>query len=143
MTVLTPAYHAETYSPDDNRFDHRPFLYNAMWDWQFRSIDQQLKTLQTTNIQTNKTKVKTFRDLNWKEQNNTKTSEDRATLDKRGSKSQHGGGVVVSLDNCKPNNVCDLSSPARKKYFTHQLHVQNNLKQPNVEVVWFDEPQLV
>src|SRR5438034_6407754 len=27
MTGLTPAYHAESYSPDDNRFDLRPFLY--------------------------------------------------------------------------------------------------------------------
>ena len=39
MTVITPAVHAETYSPDDNRFDHRPFLYNAKWGWQFRAID--------------------------------------------------------------------------------------------------------
>jgi NAD+ synthase (glutamine-hydrolysing) len=23
---MTPAYHAEQYSPDDNRFDHQPFL---------------------------------------------------------------------------------------------------------------------
>ena len=29
MTTLTPSYHAESYSPDDNRFDHRPFLYNG------------------------------------------------------------------------------------------------------------------
>ncbi len=28
-TVLTPSYHAENYSPDDNRFDHRQFLYNV------------------------------------------------------------------------------------------------------------------
>lgn len=27
MTTLTPSYHAEQYSPDDNRFDLRPFLY--------------------------------------------------------------------------------------------------------------------
>ncbi|CAF4958218.1 unnamed protein product [Pieris macdunnoughi] len=27
MTVLTLSYRAESYSPDDNRFDHRPFLY--------------------------------------------------------------------------------------------------------------------
>ncbi|KAF2144066.1 uncharacterized protein K452DRAFT_316825 [Aplosporella prunicola CBS 121167] len=27
MTTITPAYHAEAYSPDDNRFDLRPFLY--------------------------------------------------------------------------------------------------------------------
>ncbi|KAJ1956208.1 Glutamine-dependent NAD(+) synthetase, partial [Linderina pennispora] len=40
MTTITPAYHAETYSPDDNRFDMRQFLYNARWDWQFRCIDQ-------------------------------------------------------------------------------------------------------
>uniref|UniRef100_M3Y9R3 Glutamine-dependent NAD(+) synthetase n=1 Tax=Mustela putorius furo TaxID=9669 RepID=M3Y9R3_MUSPF len=30
-TTLTPAYHAESYSPDDNRFDLRPFLYCASW----------------------------------------------------------------------------------------------------------------
>lgn len=45
MTVLTPAYHAETYSPDDNRYDHRQFLYNALWPWQFRYIDQQVKAI--------------------------------------------------------------------------------------------------
>ena len=45
MTVLTPAYHAETYSPDDNRFDHRPFLYNAAWGWQFRAIDDLVEKL--------------------------------------------------------------------------------------------------
>ena len=39
MTVLTPAYHAESYSPDDNRFDLRQFLYNVRWSWQFRKID--------------------------------------------------------------------------------------------------------
>jgi NAD+ synthase (glutamine-hydrolysing) len=45
MTVITPAYHAESYSPDDNRFDHRPFLYNANWHWQFRAIDNRLEWL--------------------------------------------------------------------------------------------------
>ena len=45
MTVLTPSYHAETYSPDDNRFDHRPFLYNPRWSWQFRSIDEELERI--------------------------------------------------------------------------------------------------
>ncbi|XP_004927820.1 glutamine-dependent NAD(+) synthetase [Bombyx mori] len=39
MTVLTPSYHAETYSPDDNRFDLRPFLYRVHWNWQFKTID--------------------------------------------------------------------------------------------------------
>lgn len=40
LTVVTPSYHAENYSPDDNRFDLRPFLYNTQWEWQFREIDE-------------------------------------------------------------------------------------------------------
>jgi NAD+ synthase (glutamine-hydrolysing) len=39
-TTLTPAYHAEAYSPDDNRFDQRPFLYSREWSAQFRAIDE-------------------------------------------------------------------------------------------------------
>jgi len=46
MTILTPACHAETYSPDDNRFDHRPFLYNHSWKWQFAAIDEQVRIMQ-------------------------------------------------------------------------------------------------
>jgi NAD+ synthase (glutamine-hydrolysing) len=38
-TILPPSYHMSPYSPDDNRFDLRPFLYNASWSWQFRKID--------------------------------------------------------------------------------------------------------
>jgi len=40
MTTLTPAYHAEGYSPEDNRFDLRPFLYNVRWPWQFARMDE-------------------------------------------------------------------------------------------------------
>ncbi|KAG1816244.1 hypothetical protein EV424DRAFT_1473040 [Suillus variegatus] len=40
MTTLTPAYHAESYSPDDNRFDLRPFLYPSRFPWQFKKIDE-------------------------------------------------------------------------------------------------------
>ena len=39
MTTITPAYHAEAYSPDDNRFDLRQFLYNTRWTRQFAVID--------------------------------------------------------------------------------------------------------
>lgn len=46
MTTLTPSYHAENYSPDDNRFDLRPFLYNTSWSWQFRCIDKQVSELE-------------------------------------------------------------------------------------------------
>ncbi|KAG8954811.1 glutamine-dependent NAD(+) synthetase [Tulasnella sp. 419] len=39
MTTLTPSYHAESYSPDDNRFDLRPFLYPSRFPFQFKKID--------------------------------------------------------------------------------------------------------
>uniref|UniRef100_A0A8C5F3B0 Glutamine-dependent NAD(+) synthetase n=1 Tax=Gadus morhua TaxID=8049 RepID=A0A8C5F3B0_GADMO len=42
MTTITPSYHAESYSPDDNRFDLRPFLYNTRWSLQFRCIDDEV-----------------------------------------------------------------------------------------------------
>ncbi|QQP51706.1 Glutamine-dependent NAD(+) synthetase [Caligus rogercresseyi] len=45
MTILTPACHVEPYDPDDNRFDHRPFLYNSGWRWQFRTIDNALRKI--------------------------------------------------------------------------------------------------
>jgi NAD+ synthase (glutamine-hydrolysing) len=45
MTTLTPSYHAENYSPEDNRFDLRQFLYNVRWPWQFRAIDNEAHTL--------------------------------------------------------------------------------------------------
>jgi NAD+ synthase (glutamine-hydrolysing) len=46
MTVMTPAYHAESYSPDDNRFDLRPFLYPAFWNsWSFVKIDEAVKRM--------------------------------------------------------------------------------------------------
>ena len=49
MTTLTPSYHAESYSPDDNRFDLRQFLYNTRWTWQFRHIDALVKKLEAAN----------------------------------------------------------------------------------------------
>lgn len=52
MTTLTPSYHAESYSPDDNRFDHRPFLYNIKWSWQFSTINEHLQRLKHISIAT-------------------------------------------------------------------------------------------
>jgi len=46
MTVLTPAYHAEIYSPEDNRYDLRQFLYNSKWTTQFKVIDQMVGELE-------------------------------------------------------------------------------------------------
>ncbi|XP_053109765.1 glutamine-dependent NAD(+) synthetase [Hemicordylus capensis] len=50
MTTLTPSYHAADYSPDDNRFDLRPFLYNAAWSWQFKCIDEQVSKLESKKV---------------------------------------------------------------------------------------------
>jgi NAD+ synthase (glutamine-hydrolysing) len=43
MCTLTPSYHAEGYSPDDNRFDLRQFLYNTKWPRQFRIMNQMVE----------------------------------------------------------------------------------------------------
>eukprot|EP00755_Sulcionema_specki_P006435 Sspe_Gene.35476::Locus_17178_Transcript_1_1_Confidence_1.000_Length_2364::g.35476::m.35476/K01950/E6.3.5.1, NADSYN1, QNS1, nadE; NAD+ synthase (glutamine-hydrolysing) len=49
MTTLTPSYHAENYSPDDNRFDLRPFLYRVSWPFQFARIDEIVDRLDAHN----------------------------------------------------------------------------------------------
>lgn len=41
-TVLTPAYHAEQYSPDDNRYDLRPFLIRP-FTYAFKKIDEMVE----------------------------------------------------------------------------------------------------
>jgi NAD+ synthase (glutamine-hydrolysing) len=40
QTIITPSYHAEQYSPDDNRFDLRPFLINPRFTWASKKIDE-------------------------------------------------------------------------------------------------------
>lgn len=50
MTTLTPSYHAENYSPEDNRFDLRPFLYNTKWSWQFARIDELVRELEPEKV---------------------------------------------------------------------------------------------
>ncbi|RWS25756.1 putative glutamine-dependent NAD(+) synthetase-like protein [Leptotrombidium deliense] len=50
QTILTPALHAETYSPDDNRFDHRQFLFNTNWTWQFKSIDEEVQRIKSKQL---------------------------------------------------------------------------------------------
>ncbi|KAL0640035.1 glutamine-dependent NAD(+) synthetase [Maublancomyces gigas] len=44
QTILTPSYHAEQYSPDDNRFDLRPFLYPA-FSWPYKKIEETVVAL--------------------------------------------------------------------------------------------------
>ncbi|KAJ5928972.1 hypothetical protein N7466_007928 [Penicillium verhagenii] len=47
QTVATPSYHAENYSPDDHRFDLRPFVYPPGFEsWSFRKIDERVEALE-------------------------------------------------------------------------------------------------
>ncbi|KAL9081674.1 MAG: hypothetical protein Q9159_007135 [Coniocarpon cinnabarinum] len=45
MTTLTPSYHAESYSCEDNRFDMRPFLYPS-FDWVWEKIERTVGILE-------------------------------------------------------------------------------------------------
>ena len=45
LTTLTPSVHAEGYSPDDNRFDLRPFLYRVDWYFQFKKIENMVRKM--------------------------------------------------------------------------------------------------
>jgi NAD+ synthase (glutamine-hydrolysing) len=45
MTTITPAYYAEQYAPDDNRYDLRPFLY-PRFTFAHRKIENELKMME-------------------------------------------------------------------------------------------------
>lgn len=45
QNILTPALHSESYSPDDNRFDHRQILFDTNWTWQFKKIDEKVQQI--------------------------------------------------------------------------------------------------
>ncbi|KAJ3136153.1 glutamine-dependent NAD(+) synthetase [Physocladia obscura] len=55
-TILPPSYHMSPYSPDDNRFDLRPILYNASWSWQFEHMDIAVKKMEEVVNQSQRTK---------------------------------------------------------------------------------------
>lgn len=40
----------QSYSPEDNRFDLRQFLYNSRWPYQFRKIDKLVEELNGDSI---------------------------------------------------------------------------------------------
>jgi NAD+ synthase (glutamine-hydrolysing) len=51
VTTLTPSYHAENYSPEDNRYDHRQFLYHTKWPRQFATIDRLVPLMEAQDKQ--------------------------------------------------------------------------------------------
>lgn len=46
QTVSTPSYHAEQYSPDDNRFDLRPLCIDPSFSWGRHKIQSVLKKME-------------------------------------------------------------------------------------------------
>ena len=46
MTTLTPAIHFETYSPDDNRHDLRPFVYPP-FTWPWKKIEDAVEKIES------------------------------------------------------------------------------------------------
>lgn len=58
MTTLTPSVHMESYSPDDNRFDLRPFLYPTDFTHQFRQIDSLCAKVKARRSEVKKEKSK-------------------------------------------------------------------------------------
>jgi predicted amidohydrolase/NH3-dependent NAD+ synthetase len=48
MTILTPSIHATNYSPDDNRFDHRPYLVPIFFDRQMEEIQKLADAIQAS-----------------------------------------------------------------------------------------------
>lgn len=45
IPILPLCVRVQSYSPEDNRFDLRQFLYNSRWPYQFRKIDELVKEL--------------------------------------------------------------------------------------------------
>ncbi|OAX81982.1 hypothetical protein ACJ72_03673 [Emergomyces africanus] len=46
QVILTPSYHAENYSCDDNRHDQRPILYPALFPFQNKKIEEHVQALE-------------------------------------------------------------------------------------------------
>lgn len=57
MTTMTPSYHAEQYSPDDNRFDLRPFLINPRFPVATKKIDKLVETIKHREEEIRKTNL--------------------------------------------------------------------------------------
>ena len=48
--AYTPFDLMQSYSPEDNRFDLRQFLYNTRWPYQFHKIDQLVSELDADGV---------------------------------------------------------------------------------------------
>ena len=46
MTTMTPGLYLESYTPDDNRYDLRPFLYPVWFPYERRKIENMLSKME-------------------------------------------------------------------------------------------------
>ncbi|KAJ5723640.1 Glutamine dependent NAD+ synthetase [Penicillium malachiteum] len=60
MTVLTPSYHAEQYSPEDNRHDLRQFLYPS-FTWAYKKMEDSVKFWESRGWTSGKTQKKSVK----------------------------------------------------------------------------------
>ncbi|XP_064617511.1 glutamine-dependent NAD(+) synthetase-like isoform X2 [Liolophura sinensis] len=97
MTVLTPAYHAETYGPDDNRHDHRQFLYNAKWPWQFKAIDSQAQKMSEQSITAKNRALPTSHTASQKGAFGGSRSGDQSNSNFSNSNGPNASGVLVPM----------------------------------------------
>lgn len=108
MTVLTPAYHAEFYSPDDNRYDHRPFLYNATWKWQFNAIDEKAQQLSVQSSQQTLSKDVARHERETSSEKRTIKMNIKAKyfgdVGSSSTRSDSSNAVLVSSDECKSDD---------------------------------------
>ena len=113
MTTLTPSYHAEVYSPDDNRFDHRPFLYNARWSWQFAAIDSAVESLDSREARETQLATNTTRTI----------SSSRLSSGGGGAGTEHRGAARNNNVKNKPVQVPVRTSEAGKKRRVAELEL--------------------
>ena len=114
MTTLTPSYHAECYSPDDNRFDHRPFLYPARWTWQFAAIDNAVENIESLEITNN---------------GDSKTASGRKVVRNASAGSNKDGGKVFGQNNNSQNLGVQVTGgytrvECKKRKLIQQNHTQ-------------------
>jgi hypothetical protein len=50
VSILPPAVHLGSHSPDDNRYDQRQILYNCAWPWQFQRVDEMAEADEAQNV---------------------------------------------------------------------------------------------
>jgi len=100
MTTLTPSYHAEVYSPDDNRFDHRPFLYNARWSWQFSAIDNVVDTMKGQEQVRSGVKVRPDQNLSTRKGSSASNYSGNSRVSQNNNSNSQNLGIQVAVNNC-------------------------------------------